>query len=139
MGRTRMIYTGQSSSSNDIYTMMRSEWESLRKEQRVSQTLSTSILSVLDYGGWPVYWIVPLAWRRHKKNYGRAGVAISDAVNRYHSLLVDILRQVQDNCADLLATSKILEELSLTKSPHDLKLYIGWERSIGFFRDGLHL
>jgi len=28
-----MIYTGQSSSSNDIYTMMRSEWESLRKEQ----------------------------------------------------------------------------------------------------------
>jgi hypothetical protein len=128
-----MIYTGQSSSSNDIYTMMRSEWESLRKEQEflkrcqlqyflfsitvvglfigLSHLHGDDTKKIMEEQGWlfltPLIVTIPCWW-----------------------IFFDKCKTI----ARLVGYLRILEELSLTKSPHDLKLYIGWERSIGFFR-----
>src|ERR1700722_481526 len=125
--------TGQSSANNDIYAMMRSEWEGLRKEQEFLKRcqLQYFLFSITVVGlfvgfshlqgddpekimkqqGWlfltPLIVIIPCWW-----------------------IFFDKCKTI----ARLVGYFRILEELSLTKKTDDLKLYIGWERSIGFFR-----
>lgn len=128
-----MTGTGTPSTDNDIYAMMRSEWEGLRKEQEflkrcqlqyflfsitvvglfvgLSHLQSANSKTLLEDQGWifltPLIVIIPCWW-----------------------IFFDKCKTI----ARLVGYLRILEVLSLTKEKEDLALYIGWERSIGYFR-----